>query len=181
MPYVVFQTEWGLASIRGQGRRVQHVCLPQSSGLAVEQVLLKTGSTHHDPAFMPDLQRAIRKYFEGHPVDFAQFELALTGFGTFARKVVETCRSVGYGRTLTYGGLACRAGFPKAARAVGAVMRCNPLPLLVPCHRIVRADGTLGGFSAPGGLALKQRMLVLEEAIAPDRPTGQEHRRTLCR
>ena len=81
----------------------------------------------------------------------------------FARKVLGACRKVPQGRTTTYRALAEQVGQPRAARAVGGVMAANPIPLIVPCHRVLRSDGGLGGFSGPGGNATKLRLLEHEK------------------
>jgi methylated-DNA-[protein]-cysteine S-methyltransferase len=80
----------------------------------------------------------------------------------FQRLVVDHCRQIPPGATLTYGELAARAGRPRSARAIGNCMAANRIPLIVPCHRVVGADGGLRGYSANGGLRLKQRLLDLE-------------------
>jgi methylated-DNA-[protein]-cysteine S-methyltransferase len=90
----------------------------------------------------------------------------LTSQAPFYRRVQEACREIPLGQTETYGGLARRLRRPRAARAVGAAMRHNPVPLLIPCHRVVRGDGSLGGYSAPTGLTLKTRLLALERQHA---------------
>ena len=91
-------------------------------------------------------------------------------------QVVRACRKIGRGRTRTYGELAAAAGSPGASRAVGSVMAKNRFPIIVPCHRVVGAGGSLGGFSAPTGLNLKERMLALEgherKQIQPRRLKG---------
>ena len=79
--------------------------------------------------------------------------------------MIDACRAIPRGETLTYGQLAAKAGYPGAARAVGQVMARNCLPLLIPCHRVVGSNG-LHGFSAPGGLATKQRLLEIEGQLA---------------
>ena len=162
--YVIFETRWGPAGIRGRVGRVQRFCLPNQDTDALERDLLERGPARLNPTFMPDLQRAVRAYVQGEAVDFRPFALDIEALSPFSRKVVDACRSVPYGQTLTYGGLALRAGCPGAARAVGSVMRRNPVPLLVPCHRILPSSGGVGGFSGPGGPMLKQRLLDLERA-----------------
>ncbi len=77
----------------------------------------------------------------------------------FRRLVLETLRGVPFGETISYGALAERIGHPGAARAVGGALAANPVPLLVPCHRVLKSGGEIGGFSAPGGPAMKQRLL----------------------
>jgi methylated-DNA-[protein]-cysteine S-methyltransferase len=80
----------------------------------------------------------------------------------FQRQVLDACRAIAPGETLSYGQLAIIAGAPGAARAVGNVMRSNRLPLVVPCHRVVGSGGALGGYSAPEGLAMKRKLLERE-------------------
>ena len=72
-------------------------------------------------------------------------------------------RTVKYGKTVSYGDLARLIGNPKASRAIGSVMAQNPLPLIIPCHRVIKQDGSLGYFSGPGGVHTKQHMLKLEK------------------
>ena len=80
--------------------------------------------------------------------------------------VIKNCRRIGWGETLTYGQLAEAAGSPRAARAVGTVMSGNRFPIIVPCHRVVSSTGNrFGGFTAPGGVPMKKRMLKLEQDL----------------
>jgi len=83
------------------------------------------------------------------------------------RQVLQACRNISFGQTRTYSDLAKQVGSPNAARAVGGVMAHNPIPLIIPCHRVLRTDGGLGGFSAPGGIAIKQKMLHHEQSARP--------------
>ncbi len=94
-------------------------------------------------------------------------QIDLSGKSNFARAILLACRRIPYGEIRSYGWLARVVGRPKAARPVGNVLARNPLPLVIPCHRVVRADGTLGGFSARGGLSLKARLLQLEGIRIP--------------
>jgi methylated-DNA-[protein]-cysteine S-methyltransferase len=89
----------------------------------------------------------------------------------FALQVYAVTRSVGPGRTTTYGEIAARLGAPHAAREVGQALGGNPVPLIVPCHRVLAADGKVGGFSAPGGVATKLRLLAIEGATPNGQPT----------
>ena len=124
--------------------------------------------TAFDSHFMMDVQKALRRYFEGRQVDFTRWPRVDTGhMGAFAAAVLSECRRLKYGWTITYGELAARAGAPAAARAVGMVLSRNPVPLIIPCHRIVRADGSLGGYSGEGGSRTKDRLLRMESAAGP--------------
>lgn len=108
------------------------------------------------------LDRLLR-YAAGEAVDLGDVPIALDHLSPFQRRVVRACRAIPRGQRRTYGQLAKSAGSPGAARAVGSVMATNRTPLVVPCHRVVAAGGRLGGFSAPDGLAMKRRLLALED------------------
>jgi methylated-DNA-[protein]-cysteine S-methyltransferase len=104
----------------------------------------------------------------GRPADLAAITIDLSGKTSFSQRVSMAARTIPAGRTTTYAGLAVLAGSPGSARAVGQVMARNPVPLLVPCHRVLGSNGALGGFSAAGGLDTKRRLLAIE-AAAPKR------------
>ncbi|HVJ81654.1 MAG TPA: methylated-DNA--[protein]-cysteine S-methyltransferase [Planctomycetia bacterium] len=111
----------------------------------------------------------LERYFAGEPVDFKAVRLAPWACTDFEARVREACRRLEWGTTATYGELAARAKVnPRAARAVGSVMRRNRWPIIVPCHRVLGSGG-LGGYSAPSGLDLKRRLLALEGIEAPPR------------
>lgn len=109
-------------------------------------------------------RRQLDEYFAGNR---RTFELPLAPRGTeFQRKVWATLATIGYGETISYAQLASRVGKPTAMRAVGAANGRNPLPIVLPCHRVIGADGSLTGFG--GGLPTKQFLLKLEGALPPD-------------
>jgi len=105
------------------------------------------------------VQEQLRRYFAGERVEF-DAPLDLRGWTPFQRRVWEAARRIPYGETRTYSGLAQEIGAPKAYRAVGSALAANPVPIIIPCHRVLRNDGALGGFG--GGLPLKQRLLDME-------------------
>lgn len=109
--------------------------------------------------------RRLRAYAEGEPDNLLDVPVVLAGVTRFRQRVMRECRRIAYGNTITYGELAARAGSPKAARAVGSAMAKNPIGLVIPCHRVVGAGGRLGGYSAPTGLRMKNRLLKLEGAV----------------
>ncbi|MCX8037270.1 MAG: methylated-DNA--[protein]-cysteine S-methyltransferase [Candidatus Sumerlaeia bacterium] len=173
-----FQTSWGYVGILGTEAGVAALTLPHNSVAAAESNLERFLAV--PPVYqirmskiafrrMRTLKRAaqileraksqVREYLVGRR---KMFRLPLDPIcGTpFARAVWRACAEIPYGRTCSYGWLAGRVGRPKAARAVGAALGANPLPLLIPCHRVVRNNGGLGGFG--GGIAMKERLLALE-------------------
>ena len=106
---------------------------------------------------------AVKRHFDGQRTDFSRVKLDLGDQDPFFEQVYAAARQIGWGRTTTYGSLAKELGAgPEAARDVGRAMATNPVPLLIPCHRVLAAGGKIGGFSAPGGSAAKIRMLELE-------------------
>ena len=118
-----------------------------------------------EPAEKPfrEVKRQLKAYFEGKLQDF---DLPLSPQGTeFQLKVWKTLRTIPYGKTWSYGELARRIRRPDAQRAVGAANGQNPIPVIVPCHRVIGADGSLTGFG--GGLPIKQKLLALEGALPP--------------
>jgi len=115
----------------------------------------------HEPNLLPGLQRQLSVYFGGSPVHF-NVRVDLSGLTAFQRQVLQACAEIPYGRTVTYGELARRVGRKSAARAVGAVMARNPVPIVIPCHRVVASNGSLGGYSAEQGVTLKRRLLAIE-------------------
>ena len=106
----------------------------------------------------------IARYLAGERVDFSAIAVDLSGMDDFRRSLYEALRGVDFGATTTYGALAKHLGLegPEAARDVGAAMGQNPVPIVIPCHRVLAAGGKLGGFSAPGGVMTKQKLLALE-------------------
>jgi len=104
----------------------------------------------------------IRGHLRGKTDDLRDIPVDLTACSDFSRQVLRALRRVGPGKVVTYGELAAKAGRPGAARAIGRIMGANPVPVIVPCHRCLGADGSLTGFSAAGGTALKARLLFVE-------------------
>ena len=106
----------------------------------------------------------ITRYFSGEKVLF-NYAMDWSSLSPFQRKAFKEAMKISYGTVETYGNLAYRIGCPDGSRAVGGALSKNPFPLVVPCHRIIRGDGKLGGFSAAGGIALKRKLLQLEGVI----------------
>jgi methylated-DNA-[protein]-cysteine S-methyltransferase len=113
------------------------------------------------PAAIRKAGDQIRAYLSGKRRAF-QMRIDWRGMSPFQHRVLRAALRIPYGRTTTYGQIASAVGNPKAARAVGRALGANPLPLVVPCHRVIAGDGSLGGYSAAGGVRVKRRLLNLE-------------------
>lgn len=112
------------------------------------------------PALVLDMGNQLASYFDGNPVDIFWEHLNLNGLTALQTKVLKATAKINYGETCSYKDIARKTGRPKASRYVGSVMAKNPFPVFIPCHRVVRSDGSPGGFG--GGEDLKIRMLALE-------------------
>ena len=164
MKYVIFRTKWGYFSMAGTESGLCRTQLPQPERGKIESQILKNlPEAKFDKSYFKNLQEKIVAYFDGEIVSFGtDIPVAFDGFHGFSCKVLAACRETGFGQTITYAGLAKKLHRPKAGRAVGNALAKNPLPLIIPCHRIIRSDGKLGGFSALGGISIKKNMLALE-------------------
>ena len=165
--YVIFRTKWGYFGLAGTESTLRRSYLPGESLDNVKARLLEAlPAAKVDKNFFSTLQEQIQAYFDGCPVEFGgEIPVSLEGFTAFGASVLAACRNVRLGNTITYAGLAEKAGKPNASRAVGSTLARNPLPLIIPCHRVIRTDGGLGGFTAPGSVSLKQKMLDLERLV----------------
>jgi methylated-DNA-[protein]-cysteine S-methyltransferase len=163
--YALFETAFGVCGVAWSARGVVRLVLPEASIEETETRLCrqaKVDARMKPPAWIADAIGAVQGYFLGEQVDLSTVALDLAHEPEFERRVYDALRRVGWAATTTYGRLASDAGSPGAARAVGRAMARNPVPVIVPCHRVLAAGGAVGGFSAHGGIATKQRMLALE-------------------
>ena len=157
--FALFDTAIGRCGIAWGRRGVVGARLPE----ARERLLQRFPGARGAPP--PDVQRAVDgivALLRGEASDLSAATLDTDRVPPFDRRVYEVARAIPPGATLSYGELATRLGEPGAAREVGQALGQNPFPLVVPCHRVVAAGGKLGGFSAPGGVATKLRLLALE-------------------
>ena len=162
--YVIFETKWGYFGLAGTESVLCRTCLPGPKRRRTETHLLRDlPGAQFDKIFFRLLQEQIAAYYEGACINFGpEIPVSLDGFRAFGASVLRKCRQLQFGKTISYGGLAKKSGHPAASRAVGSALAKNPLPLIIPCHRVLGTDGNLGGFSAPGGIAVKKKMLELE-------------------
>jgi methylated-DNA-[protein]-cysteine S-methyltransferase len=170
MRYHLFETELGLCGIAWSEAGITRFRLPDPDRAAAEKALGARAARQEPPPAIAAAVAAARCYFGGARVDFTGIGLDLPALDPFRRATYDALRAVAWGETVTYGELARRAGAPGAAQEVGIAMARNPVPLIIPCHRVLAAGGKLGGFSAPGRTAAKERMLALEGVFIDNQP-----------
>jgi methylated-DNA-[protein]-cysteine S-methyltransferase len=176
--YSLLDTAGGFCGIAWRGGRIARFQLPARSAAETERNLLRRAHGAQPVAPSPQVERiitAVRRYFDGETIDFSEVELDLSGQDELFVRIYAAARRVGWGQTTTYGTLTKELGLgPEFARDVGEAMAKNPIPLIIPCHRVLAAGGKVGGFSAPGGAASKIRMLELEGVhLGPSEPAQQ--------
>ncbi|MCV0396215.1 MAG: methylated-DNA--[protein]-cysteine S-methyltransferase [Rhizobiaceae bacterium] len=174
--HAMIDTALGWAGLAWTDRGVCRVQIPGGDREAVRARLLKglAGSTECEPdGFAAEAAGLLRAYCAGAIVDFSAVPLDLGSADPFRLAIWSAARRLGHGETTTYGGLAEAAGHKGMARETGEALGRNPVPIIVPCHRILAAGGKIGGFSAPGGSATKSRLLALENATSPNRNPAQ--------
>ena len=154
-----FTTALGDCALDWDEDGITHVHLPGSSPARGPRRPVEA------PPFVREAAEQITRLLAGEPVELAGIAISHGDrVDDFARRVYAATREIGPGETTTYGGIARALGDPAAARAVGAALGANPTPIIVPCHRVLAADGSLHGFSAPGGVRTKRQMLEIEGA-----------------
>lgn len=173
--YTLFDTDfgrcgivWKEAGFPDENPKVVGFQLPEADERQEGERIGQKWAAHEAGILPPCIVRIIhrvQRHFTGEIQDFSDIDLDLEHTGEFAERVYAAARAIPAGRTVTYGRLAEMSGFPRAARAVGQAMRRNPIPLIIPCHRVLASGGKIGGFSAPGGSATKMKMLQIEKAI----------------
>ena len=165
MRFTVVKTAWGGFGFVSEQGLLLATFLPQSPDQVRRRMEQDWPGAAEDMTALPRFRRAVTDYFAGMRTSFSSVKIDLSRTPPFHRLVLEACRQVPYGRTASYVDLARAVDNPAAARAVGQAMARNPFPLVVPCHRVLRADGTFGGFSSPNGVREKERLLFLENAL----------------
>ena len=169
---VILDTPFRFLGLVFKGSKVLHLSLGHKTRKELKQAVSLSGNLRAERSpreesephnlQIQDLVDRLQRYTEGEVEEFRDVDLDLDNVTPFTRRVLRACQKIPYGKTVSYGMLAERAGSPRGARSAGTVMAKNRFPLLVPCHRVVAAGRRLGGFSAPGGLPLKRQLLSLE-------------------
>ncbi|MBT4867012.1 MAG: methylated-DNA--[protein]-cysteine S-methyltransferase [Planctomycetaceae bacterium] len=166
----VFLTDFGWFGLLGRDEKIARLTIGHvtSDGVrdAIGQHLANQDDderpTLDESDWFPTVRRRLERYAAGEPSDFRDCQLESPPRTAFQQHVLEITRDIPFGKTMTYGALAEKAGASRAARAVGSVMASNRVPIIIPCHRVIAAGSKLGGFSAPSGVQLKQQMLTME-------------------
>jgi methylated-DNA-[protein]-cysteine S-methyltransferase len=159
---VAFRTSLGWISMAGSDRVLFRLSFGHRTRDDALRALERSSMHLSRDSWNTSLVERLQAYADGEIDDFSDVRIDTSHLTRFGRRVVEATRRVRYGETRSYQAIAVKAGNPSAARAVGAVMAGNRMPLVVPCHRVVGSRGKLGGFSAIDGLAMKRRLLSLE-------------------
>jgi methylated-DNA-[protein]-cysteine S-methyltransferase len=162
--FALFDTPLGVCGIAWSENGISRLQLPEATREQARARLMKrVGAEEADPPpVVRDAIERVRRAMTGVPTDFADIPVDLDSVPDFNKRIYDLLRQIGWGETTTYGELAARAGQKDAAQAVGQAMGANPVPVIIPCHRVLAANRKPGGFSAPGGLTTKQRLLELE-------------------
>lgn len=160
--YITLNTNMGWVGILSSEKGLCKTTLPQTSAQKAQQMLGNLNDAIRAPHSFDSLIQRFQIYFGGRRVTFPD-QLDLSGTNTFQRKVWEITRIIPYGETRSYTWVAEQIGQPRAMRAVGQALGKNPLPIIIPCHRVIASNGELGGFG--GGVEMKRRLLSLEGAI----------------
>ena len=161
----IFKTNWGWAAAVLDDQAVRNFYLPGPSKKQAQCWLKQQNISEKTSAASQKLKQElieqVSEFFDGKSTDFS-LPFSPSQTTAFRSKVYKALCEIPAGQTTSYGQLARLAGSPRAARAVGSAMAANPLPLLIPCHRVISSDGKTGNFTAPGGSEYKVRLQKFE-------------------
>jgi methylated-DNA-[protein]-cysteine S-methyltransferase len=164
LTFAICETCLGWVGVIGSPNGLSRVILPLGSKKAVIDQVAGCGCKpeNHDSHYLSDLADRLGRYFSGEAVDFSD-KLDLSSTTRFQQNVWQVVRHIPRGETKSYGWVANQLGLPGAARAVGQALGRNPVPIVVPCHRVISGNGKLGGFG--GGVEMKKLLLQLEQSV----------------
>lgn len=173
METVIFDTALGNFGLGWTDAGLARVQLPDDDRSALAERINRNGAHPGEPPlWVESLINRIEDYADGQEVDFSRIPLDFSAIPEFHAKAYRLLLGYGWGRVTSYGELARALGDVSLSRAVGQAMGANPMPLVIPCHRVLASNGKPGGFSAPGGAHAKVRMLALEGVVVGS-PAGQ--------
>jgi methylated-DNA-[protein]-cysteine S-methyltransferase len=167
--FALFDTPIGTCGLTWSAAGIAGLQLPESTAAATRGRVRRRWPDAQETTPPPGVQRVIecvQALLKGEAVDLADIPLDLRAVPEFHRRVYEVARTIPPGHTMTYGEIARRLNAPHDSREVGQALGRNPIAIIVPCHRVLGADGKMGGFSATGGVATKRRILEIEGASA---------------
>jgi methylated-DNA-[protein]-cysteine S-methyltransferase len=162
---LIFPSELGWMAVAVAGSAVRRLTFGHRSAKTARKALgdlLGVVEQRNTPLVL-----RLQSYAAGQADPFLDISIAPGPLTDFQRRVLDRCRHIPYGKTISYVKLAKQAGFPRAARAVGHCMATNRIPLIIPCHRVICTDGHIGNYSAPGGEEMKRRLLAMESRNWP--------------
>ena len=162
---VTFPTELGWVALASSGNIVYELTFAHATADAARAAIATPNAGRApsgDDKWIKRIVAGLRAYASGKRVDFSDVQINAHALTDFGRRTILECRKIPYGKTLTYGQLAAKAGNHAAARAVGNRMAANRIPIIVPCHRVLPSGRGLGGFSATGGVEMKRLLLEME-------------------
>lgn len=168
--FALFNTPIGTCAIAWSEQGILGLSLPDDDPEATRHFIWSRVPGAGESAPTPEVEVVIAeigRLLAGEPVDLLGARLDLTGVSDFHKRVYDEARRIPPGSTMTYGQIAQRLKAPGTARAIGQALGANPFPIIVPCHRVLGANGAVGGFSAPGGVETKLRILNIERRNAP--------------
>lgn len=172
--FAIFETAIGACGLVWGESGIVGASLPERTAQATRARLRKRfpeASEALPPPTVAQAIEAVSALLAGTRTDLTAVALDLAQLPEFNRRVYAVARAIPPGETLTYGEVAVRIGEPGAAREVGTALGQNPIPIIVPCHRVLAAGGKTGGFSAPGGAETKRRMLAIEGIYPGNQPS----------
>ena len=174
----VFETVIGWCGIAWGANGIVGVQLPEATEAQTRTRMARRFHATREEAPPADVRRAIDgivAQLRGEATDFSTVELDMDGVPAFHQRIYDVARAIAPGVTMTYGDIAMRLEAPRTAQTVGRALARNPFPIIVPCHRVLAAGGKAGGFSAPGGVGTKLRILAIEGLRMP---TSEQSRKT---
>jgi methylated-DNA-[protein]-cysteine S-methyltransferase len=159
-----FETSLGVGVVTAGVDGLRDAILP-FGGATAEQLAERLSARHvaldGESSLTRTAAELLSRYFAGERVSF-DLPVAMDGFTPFQQRVYRAVMKIPFGEVMSYGGIARMIGQPEAARGIGGAMARNPLPIIIPCHRVVGSSGKLTGYSAPGGIASKSWLLEME-------------------
>ena len=162
LKFACFKTERGWVAVMSSPAGLFRTTLPAPDEMSAIDAITRGASASREEGEFTEVKQTFIDYFRGRKVEF-RFPVDPGACTDFQRDVWEAASRIPYGQLRSYGWLANEIGRPRAARAVGQALGANRLPIIIPCHRVVRSDGGLGGFS--GGLHWKEKLIELEKAV----------------